>query len=89
MARSFPDLGEHDVRRVAGLLRVLGSVQTWLRMREEHGLDGAESGTALVIWAVKVRSGRSVPGASPNRCGDEFQDAGRGQVLLVDPHAEG
>ena len=23
------------------------------------------------------------------RCGDEFQDASRGQVLLVDPHAEG
>ena len=53
VARSLPDLGEHDVRRVAGLLRVLGSVQTWLRMREEYGLDGAESGP-LVIWAVKV-----------------------------------
>jgi hypothetical protein len=38
---------------VAGLLRVLGSVQTWLRMREEYGLDGAESGP-LVTWAVKV-----------------------------------
>ena len=23
------------------------------------------------------------------RGGDEFQDAGRGQVLLVDPHSEG
>ena len=34
-------------------LRVLGSVQTWLRMREEYGLDGAESGP-LVTWAVKV-----------------------------------
>jgi hypothetical protein len=52
-ARPFPDLGEHDVRRVAGLLRVLGSVQTWLPMREEHGLDGAES-EALVTWAVKI-----------------------------------
>jgi hypothetical protein len=53
VARSFPDLSEHDVRRVAGLLRVLGSVQTWLRMREEYGVDGTESGP-LVIWAIKV-----------------------------------
>lgn len=53
MARSLPDLGEHDVRRVSGLLRVLGSVQTWLRMREEYGLDGIESGP-LVIWAIEV-----------------------------------
>lgn len=53
VAGTFPDLNEHDVRRVAGLMRVLGSVQTWLRMREEYGLDGTESGP-LVIWAVKV-----------------------------------
>ena len=53
MYRHFPDLSERDVRRVAGLLRVLGSVQTWLRMREEYGLDGAQSGP-LVIWAIGV-----------------------------------
>ena len=32
---------------------VLGSVQTWLRMREEYGIDGAGSGP-LVTWVVKV-----------------------------------
>jgi len=26
---------------VAGLLRVLDSIQTWLRMREDYGLNGA------------------------------------------------
>jgi hypothetical protein len=29
------------------LLHILGSVQTWLRMREEFGIDGAESGQVV------------------------------------------
>ncbi len=53
VARSLPDLSDRDVHRAAALLRVLGSVQTWLRMREEYGIDGAESGP-LVTWAIKI-----------------------------------
>lgn len=53
LARSLPDLDEQDVRRAAALLRVLGSVQTWLRMREEYGIDGADSGQ-LVTWSVRI-----------------------------------
>jgi hypothetical protein len=38
---------------VAGLLRVLDSIQTWLRMREDYGLNGAQPGP-LVTWAIKI-----------------------------------
>ncbi|WP_161934812.1 TetR/AcrR family transcriptional regulator [Frankia sp. R43] len=50
---SFPELGEDDLRRAAALMRILGSTQTWLRMREEFGLDGSASGQ-LVKWAINV-----------------------------------
>jgi AcrR family transcriptional regulator len=53
VARSLPDLGADDQHRVTALLRVIASAQTWLRMREEFGLRGAESG-ALVGWAIRV-----------------------------------
>lgn len=66
VARSFPELEEHDARRMAGLLRVLGSVQTWLRMREEYGLSGAESGP-LVTWAIKVLEREIRVGHLPHR----------------------
>ncbi|MBO0852575.1 MAG: helix-turn-helix transcriptional regulator [Nocardia sp.] len=51
--RTFPDLDAADQPRAAALMRILGSTQTWLRMREEFGLDGAESGQ-LVRWAINV-----------------------------------
>ena len=51
VARSFPELDDRDHRRVAALVRTLISVQTWLRMREEFGIDAAESGP-LVQWAL-------------------------------------
>lgn len=51
--RSLPELSERDVRRAAALLRVLGSARTWLRVREEYGLDGAESGS-LVTLAIGI-----------------------------------
>ena len=38
---------------MADLLRVLDSIQTWLRMREDYGLNGAQSGP-LVTWAINV-----------------------------------
>jgi AcrR family transcriptional regulator len=62
VARSFPELDDRDRDRVAALLRTLGSVQTWLRMREEFGIDGAESGR-LVSWSIRtlareIRDGR-------------------------------
>lgn len=53
VARTFPDLNEEDRARAAALIRVLGSTQTWLRMREEFGLDGSVSGP-LVKWAIMV-----------------------------------
>lgn len=36
--------------RITALLRSLYSVQTWLRMREEFGIPGTESGP-VVAWA--------------------------------------
>ena len=47
----FPDLDERQHFQLAGLLRVLGSSQAWLRMREEVGVPGAEAGP-LMRWAV-------------------------------------
>jgi hypothetical protein len=64
-ARSLPELDEEDVRRAAALLRVLGSVQTWLRMREEFGIDGADSGQ-LVTWAIRILAREIRAGRLPN-----------------------
>lgn len=47
----FPDLDERRHAQVAGLLRCVGSSQSWLRMREEFGIPGVESGP-LVRWAM-------------------------------------
>ena len=65
VARSFPELDDRDHRRVAALVRTFISVQTWLRMREEFGIDGAESGP-LVTWALttlvrEIRAGNLPP----------------------------
>ena len=46
----LPDLDERHQAQLAGLLRCLGSSQTWLRMREEFGVPGTESGP-VVAWA--------------------------------------
>ena len=53
VARSLPDLDERNQLRFAALTRTLISVQTWLRMREEFGLGGSESGP-LVGWAIQT-----------------------------------
>ena len=40
----FPDLDEREQLRIAAVIRCLVSSQAWLRMREEFGIPGAESG---------------------------------------------
>ena len=51
VAAEFPDLDERQHVHVAGLLRLLGSSQAWLRMREEFGVPGVEAGR-LMRWAT-------------------------------------
>jgi AcrR family transcriptional regulator len=51
VAAAFPDLDERRHAHVAGLLRCVGSSQSWLRMREEFGVPGVESGP-LLRWAI-------------------------------------
>ncbi|MGI9646672.1 MAG: TetR/AcrR family transcriptional regulator [Ilumatobacteraceae bacterium] len=60
VAAEFPELDERQHGQLAGLLRILGSSQAWLRMREEFGVPGAEAGP-LMRWAVDtlVRAGRA------------------------------
>jgi len=53
VAAAFPDLDAGRHTQIAGLLRCLGSSQSWLRMREEFGVPGAESGP-LVRWAIDL-----------------------------------
>ena len=70
VAESFPDLDERDHNRITALLRSIYSVQTWLRMREEFGIPGTESGP-IVAWAIdtvvkEVRAGNFPRPDSPN-----------------------
>ena len=51
VAAEFPELDGRQHLQLAGLLRCLGSSQTWLRMREEFGVPGVEAGP-LMRWAV-------------------------------------
>lgn len=53
VASDLPELDDGTRVRVAGLLRCLGSSQTWLRMREEFDVPGTESGP-LVRWAIET-----------------------------------
>lgn len=46
-------LDERAQNQLAGLIRCLGTSHTWLRLREEWGIDGNESGP-LVRWAVET-----------------------------------
>jgi AcrR family transcriptional regulator len=49
---SLPEADAGQRLAVAAVLRVLLSAQTWLRLREEFGLHGEESGP-IVAWAVE------------------------------------
>ena len=47
----FPEMSADDHLRITALFRTLASIQTWLRMREEFGLTGDQSGP-VVQWAI-------------------------------------
>jgi AcrR family transcriptional regulator len=53
VAEAFPDRSEHDHVRITALVRSIISTQTWLRMREEFGVSGTQSGP-LVTWALET-----------------------------------
>jgi AcrR family transcriptional regulator len=50
---AFPELDGRRQAQVAGLLRCLGSSHSWLRMREEYGVPGTESGP-MTRWAMET-----------------------------------
>jgi AcrR family transcriptional regulator len=63
---AFPELDDQQQAQLTGVLRLLGSSQSWLRLREEFGVPGTESGP-LARWAIEallasVRRG-DLPGA--------------------------
>jgi AcrR family transcriptional regulator len=51
LATELPDLDEREQLRIAAVIRCLVSTQAWLRMREEFGVPGTESGPA-VAWVI-------------------------------------
>jgi len=62
VVESFPEHSEREHLRITALLRIIYSVQSWLRMREEFGIPGTESGPVLA-WALQtlvdeIRAGR-------------------------------
>lgn len=66
LAQALPELDTRDRTRVGAMFRVLASAQTWLRMREEFGLTGAESGE-VVGWALGVLANAIRAGDFPAR----------------------
>jgi len=64
VAAAFPAMDDHEVTCLAGLLRCIGSSQTWLRMREEFGVDGAQSGP-LMVWAFETLVAEARRGTMP------------------------
>jgi AcrR family transcriptional regulator len=53
VAEAFPDLDEREQVRIAAVTRCLLSSQAWLRMREEFGVPGVESGPT-VAWVLST-----------------------------------
>lgn len=53
MAKGLPELGEREQLRIAAVIRCLVSTQAWLRMREEFGVPGTESGP-VVAWVIDL-----------------------------------
>jgi hypothetical protein len=51
LAAGLPDLDEREQLRIAAVFRCLVSTQAWLRMREEFGVPGTESGP-VVAWVI-------------------------------------
>lgn len=52
LAATFPELAADDLDRLGAIVRTFTTSMTWLRMREQFGLPGAESG-ALLGWAAE------------------------------------
>jgi hypothetical protein len=53
LARELPELDERERVRIAAVMRCLLSAQAWLRMREEFGVPGTESGPT-VAWVLQA-----------------------------------
>lgn len=51
LATGLPELDERERLRIAAVIRCLASTQAWLRMREEFGVPGVESGP-VVAWVI-------------------------------------
>ncbi len=65
IAGAFTELDERDHQRLAAVVRCLLSAQAWLRMREEFGVPGEESGP-MVAWVLdamfnEIRRGNRPP----------------------------
>ncbi len=53
LAKELPELSEREQLRIAAVIRCLVSTQAWLRMREEFGVPGTESGP-VVAWVIDI-----------------------------------
>lgn len=67
LAAGLPNLDEREQLRIAAVIRCLASSQAWLRMREEFGVPGTESGP-VVAWVIdtifrELRAGNGPPGS--------------------------
>ena len=51
LAKGLPGLSDREQLRIAAVIRCLVSSQAWLRMREEFGVPGTESGP-VVAWVI-------------------------------------
>lgn len=49
----LPDLPEHERRTLAGVLQVLGSSRTWLRLHDDFDVSGTDAGPVLA-WIAEV-----------------------------------
>ena len=53
LGRELPELDERERVRIAAVMSCLLSAQAWLRMREEFGVPGTESGPT-VAWVLQA-----------------------------------
>ena len=65
--RGLPELDDDDRRVITGILHVLASSRTWLRLQDEFGISGREAGPALRwLTGLLVRELRA-EGGIPDR----------------------
>jgi AcrR family transcriptional regulator len=67
LAKGLPDLGAREQLRIAAVIRCLVSTQAWLRMREEFGVPGTESGP-VVAWLIDTMIRELRAGNGPTPC---------------------